>query len=95
MFSRDLRSSEAIKNPVFWAFFLVIFPKSKNKQRKDRVWCSLTIVTGSVSKLVSQIPSLSEPKKIQISGIFQEHYDQYWFLPVLRPRRVSTSSGNK
>ena len=31
----------------------------------------------------------------EISGIFWENYYQYWFLPVLRPRRVSTSSGNK
>ena len=30
-------------------------------------------------------------KSLEFSG---KHY-QYWFLPVLRPRRVSTSSDNK
>ena len=31
----------------------------------------------------------------EFSGIFQEIYYQYWFLPVLRRRCVSTSSGKK
>ena len=36
------------------------------------------------------------PVLVIISGnslVFCRNYYQYWFLPVLRPRRVSTSSG--
>ena len=29
----------------------------------------------------------------ELSAIFSENYCQYWFLPVLRPQCVSTSSG--
>ena len=47
-------------------------------------------------------PKLHEnlaPVLVIISGkslVFpKKNYCQYWFLPVLRPRRVSTSSGKK